>query len=392
MQIRWSAAVLTIAALALSACGSASVGSSKAGSTGADRGPVKLGVLGPLTGPASTYGVAERNGVQMAVDEVNSQGGLFGKKVQVEVRDDKGGDPSVATTQALQLVQSDHVAAVFGPIVNTAALAVAKMSDQLKVPLLGTLGATTPVVYPDGPAGKPYPWVFRVLVSSPVQVQTLVDYGTSKGWKRWAMIYENDAYGQPTVTDLQAALKASGGELVSKQAIAVDAADATAQALAVKAAKPDAVLVWSIQAPASKAVSALARVGLKTPILSSNAQVSPQFFQLAGPLADGIIATGLKAQFGTDPDVVAFKKTYTDTFKIDPTLWAFASYDAAKLYLSKVKALGTDDPDKLRSALESTDFTGITGTIKFTAQQHDGITPDDVTLVRLQGGKGVPFS
>lgn len=404
MRFQLRLIVLPVAVMLAAACGTASVGNSasttsaapagSAGSSGAagtSEGAVKLGIMGPMTGAASTYGIAERNGIQMAVDQVNANGGLLGNKVQVEIRDDKA-DPSVATTQALELVQSQKVNALFGPIINTNALAVAKMSDQLGVPVLGTLGATTPVVYPNGTDKPPYQWVYRVLVSSPVQVKALIKYGTAKGWKRWAMMYENDAYGQPTVNDLQAALKGTGGELVSKQAIAVDATDATAQALAVKASNPDVVLVWTIQAPASKIVSALSASGSTVPILSSNAQVSPQFYQLAGKLANGIISTGLKAQFDSSPAVTAFTKSYTEKFKIAPTLWAYASYDAANLYFAVVKKAGGASPAAVRPGLNATTYTGLTGTIGFTAQNHDGLTAKDVEVVKLQDSKATPVS
>ena len=351
--------------------------------------PIKLGVIGSLTGGAATYGIAEQDGIRLAVDEINAKGGVLGRRVELVVRDDQA-DPSVATTAALELVQSQKVVALFGPIVNTAALAVSRMSDQLKVPILGTLGATTPVVYPQGPSNPPNPWVFRVLVSSPVQVAALVRYGESKGFKKWAIVYENDAYGLPTVDDLQAALSHGGGTIVAKEAIAIDATDATAQALAVKSASPDVILIWTIQSPASKIVQALAQAGMKTPIFSANAQVSPQFFQLAGSLANGIVSTALKTQYESNAKVNAFRAGYRSQFKIDPTLWSFCSYDAARIYLAAVGTAKTTEPDAVRKQLERTDYSGLTGRIVFTPKAHDGITAADVTIVRIENGKAVP--
>ena len=388
MQRKLSLALIPLVIVALAACAGPSVGNSAGSASGSSQ-AVKLGVLGPLTGASSTYGVAEQNGIQMAVDQVNSAGGVLGQQVTVDVRDDKG-DPSTSTTQALDLVQSSGVSALFGPIINTSALAVAQISDQLKVPVMGTLGATTPVVYPNGAGQAPYPWVYRVLVSSPVQVQALVDYGTAHGLKKWAMIYQNDAYGQPTVDDLKAALATDGGSLVSQQAIAVDATDATAQAQAVEASDPDVVLVWMVQAPASKVVSALSALGSTVPIYSSNAQVSPQFYQLAGPLANGIISTGLKAQFDQDPTTTAFAAAYKTRFGIDPTLWSYASYDAANVYFAAVKTAGSADPTAVQKALNQTNYTGITGTIKFTDMIHDGLTADDVAVVKIENSAATP--
>ncbi|HVA37259.1 MAG TPA: ABC transporter substrate-binding protein [Candidatus Dormibacteraeota bacterium] len=374
---------------ALVAGGAIAAAASSASRVLAAEGPVRIGVIGSLTGGASTYGVAEQDGIQLAADELNAKGGLLGRKIELVVRDDQA-DPSVATTAALELAQSQKVVAIFGPIVNTAALAVARMSDQLKVPILGTLGATTPVVYPQGTAGPPNPWVFRVLVSSPVQVAALVAYGASKGYKKWAIVYENDAYGIPTVNDLQAALSRAGGAIVAREAIAIDATDATAQALAVKAANPDVILIWTIQSPASKIVQALARAGAKTPIFSANAQVSPQFFQLAGSLANGIVSTALRSQYQSNARVDAFRNAYRSRFKIDPTLWSFCSYDAARLYFEAVDKARTDDPSAVRAQLEKTVYAGLTGRIVFTPKVHDGITAADVMIVRIENGKAVP--
>ncbi len=383
--------MIPIVALALAACSGPSVGGGGQSSSSAPSGPVKIGAIGPLTGPASTYGIAEQNGIQMAIDEWNAKGGLLGSDISMEVRDSKA-DPSTATTQALQLVQADNVNAIFGPIINSCALAVAQISDQLAVPVMGTLGATTPVVYPNGASAAPYPWVYRVLVSSPVQVQALVDYGTKKGLKKWAMVYQNDAYGQPTVDDLKAALKKDGGTLVDSEAIAAGATDATAQAQAVVAAKPDVVLVWTVQAPASKVVAALASAGNTAAVYSSNAQLSPQFYQLAGAQANGIISTGLKAQFDNSPKIKTFITDYQSKFNIAPTLWAFASYDAAQIYFDAVKAAGTSDPKMVQAQLNKTTHTGITGQIGFTKQAHDGITSSDVTVVKIQDSAAAPVS
>lgn len=380
--------LIPIVALALAACGGPSVGGG-GGQSSSPSGPVKIGTIGPLTGPASTYGIGEQNGIQMAIDEWNAKGGLLGSKISMEVRDDKS-DPSTSTTQALQLVQSDGVNALFGPVINSCVLAVAQISDQLAVPVVGTLGATTPVVYPNGPSKAPYPWVYRVLVSSPVQVQALVDYGTKQGLKNWAVVYQNDAYGQPTVDDLKAALAKDGGKLVDSEAIAVDATDATAQAQAAVASHPDVVLVWTIQAPASKVVSALANAGNTAAVFTSNAQVSPQFYQLAGSQADGIISTGLKAQFDSSPLIQNFTTQYQTKFSIAPTLWAYASYDAAQIYFAAVKAAGTLDPKAVQSQLNKVKYTGITGKISFTKQLHDGITAADVTVVKIGNGAAAP--
>jgi branched-chain amino acid transport system substrate-binding protein len=220
-----------------------------------------------------------------------------------------------------------------------------------------------------------------------VQVDALVKYGASKGYKKWAIIYENDAYGLPTLDDLQTALGRSGGTLVSKEAIAANATDATAQALSVKSANPDVILIWCIQAPASKIVQALSQAGMKTPLLSANAQVSPQFYQLAGDLANGIISTALKAQFATAGPVVAFRDEYTKRFKIDPTLWSYASYDAAKIYLEAVAKAKSTDPDAVRKQLETTNHAGLTGKIVFSPKVHEGITEADVTLVRINNAQ-----
>ena len=86
----------------------------------------------------------------------------------------------------------------------------------------------------------------------------------------------------------------------------------------MQAAKPDVVLIWTVQAPASKVVSALSKVGSTTPVFSSNAQISPQFYQLAGSLANGIVSTGLKAQFDSGKATTAFTKKYTSAFELFP--------------------------------------------------------------------------
>jgi branched-chain amino acid transport system substrate-binding protein len=297
-------------------------------------------------------------------------------------RAQRSGDPATDISDAQQLVQADGVKALFGPIANTGALAVAQQINTLNVPMVGTLGASSDVIYNTN--GSPRQWVHRVLLSEPVQVAALMKYANAKGYKHIGMLYTSDAYGIPAEANAQKAA-AQAGIAFTAQGMATTATSALAQALALKAAKPDVIWIWGLAGSAGVMIQSLSQAGMSSlPVMGANAILGAGFYKLAGAAANGIVSTALKAQFSTAANVTKFNMDYQKQFKVAPLLWAYCGYDAALVYFAAVKAAGTFDPATVNSQLSKTSFNGVTGHIAFTPSDPEGLSPSSAVLVKIE--------
>src|SRR5438132_14233219 len=119
--------------LVATACGSGGSQSQKEVPVGVNAGPVKIGVVGPMTGLASFVGKNMVEGIQLAVEDINSKGGVDGRQVQYVVRDDEA-DPAKTSTAVRELIEKENVSALFGPAGSSNYLSIARLITDDKIP------------------------------------------------------------------------------------------------------------------------------------------------------------------------------------------------------------------------------------------------------------------
>jgi len=381
-------AVVTAGLLALTtACGSA-------GSSASDPGPVKIGMVGPLTGLLAPLGTADKAAVEQEVARINAHGGVLGgRKLEVTVEDDKTDVPQ-SVTDFNQLAADKSYTAMLSSSFVSASAAVGPSIQSNRVPTIA-LGPVS--AFKDG-KNK---YAFTCVAIPELYAQATIDYLKAEGMKSLAIAYTGkDPYGVDGNTATVAAAKAAGIDVVLDKDIDVAATDFTPVITQVKAAKPDAFLVWAAGPAAVIITKQFAGSGI--PLVMTGAEASNLYIQPAGQAAEGVTMTSSIAVPGRELPAGALKNA-VDAFAnpwlkankgVYPPQFAFDGATALQLIVAAIDKAKSTDRDKVRDALESLDQLTPTGRFRFSPTDHGGIGKDAIAIVQVKGGelKATPYS
>lgn len=246
---------------------------------------VKVGALLSLSGPAASFGIPQRDIVKILADKVNAEGGIKGRKIEVIFHDDQT-NPTESARGANKLIQQDKVQVIIGPTIGSGALAVLPIAARAQIPVLGPNG-TINITAPD--SGY-FPWVFRTCPNDELLVSSTMEKAIiAPGYKRVAIMFQEDAYGKSGAAFVEKYAKEHGIDVVASVSAPGTAVDLSAAATRIRSAKPDAVLLWtSTPAMGAAFVRAARQVGLESPVVGSGALIQRSFLDAAGPAAEGV--------------------------------------------------------------------------------------------------------
>ena len=246
--------------------------------------PLKIGALLSMSGPAAVFGIPERDAITVALEDLNSQGGVNGRPVQVIFYDDRT-DAAEAGRGVNQLVSRDQVVAIIGAGTGGNVLAAGPIAMRLKVPLLapvGTIAATDK-------KNAFLPWVFRVAPSDAVNIRTILTDAAKDGNKRIGVFYQEDAYGKTGVDVAEQLAQSLGIQVVGSAPAPYTATDLTAQAIKLREANAQAIFMQvSVASLGAGFVKAARQVGLNVPIYGSSGLAQKSFVDGVGAGAEGL--------------------------------------------------------------------------------------------------------
>ena len=346
-------------------------------------GPIKVGVLIALSGPAAAYGAEERRAIEAVTNRVNAEGGIKGRKIELVVRDTKT-NPTEAARLANQVIADDKVIAIIGGTTGSETLAFADAAMRAEVPVFPMVG-TPSVTDPEKPYSK---WVFRMSVPLATDLPASFNRMVKDGKKRMAVFSEEDAYGQQgSGMAVELAKKHGGVEVVENISAPKTATDLTTQATKIRNAKPDAVLMVTASTGSAGAfLRKLQQVGLNVPVYGMAGIVQKQIITSGGSAAEMLIAPALVNPHEAGPlkDLFALMK---DNGGVD----GFGAVLGANAAASVVEALksGATTGAEVRDAMEKIGpIKGYAaGPIRFTARAHDSWGPETLFFVTVRDGK-----
>jgi len=214
--------------------------------TGITNDTIRIGMFGPLTGPVSMYGYPINNGAYAVYKQINDQGGINGRKIEVVMEDDAC-DPAKARAAAKKLVDNDNVFIVHGGSCSAAAYAARSEFIRGKVPNV-IMAATDDKI--SMPVNR---YIFTTTLTGSQDGHTMLRFVKSNpAIKRLAVVRHDDDWALSRINAIREDLKAGGIDLVADEVLNRGASDATAQVLKIKEAKPDAIFI--IAYPAESAV------------------------------------------------------------------------------------------------------------------------------------------
>jgi branched-chain amino acid transport system substrate-binding protein len=358
--------------------------------------PIKIGVAGPFTGGSSSMGVSMRDGVRLAIEEINKSGGVMGRQLQAVERDDEAKNER-GVQIAQELINKEKVAATVGYINTGVALASQRFFQEAKIPVMNNVATGSLVTHQFDK--EPENYIFRNAAHDSIQAPMIVEEAiTRRGFKKVAILADSTNYGQLGREDLEKALKAKGVTPVAVEKFNVKDVDMTAQLLKAKEAGAEAVLTYAIGPELAQIANGMTKLGWKVPLVGSWTLSMANFIDNAGPGGEGARMPQTFIQEPTTPKRQAFIISYLKTFnpknaRMDSPVSAAQGYDSVYLLAAAIKQAGSTDGPKIKAALEDlkTPVEGVVTTYNkpFTKTDHEAITANIPVFGEVKGGKVV---
>jgi len=347
-----------------------------------DTGNIKVGVYADLSGQTSAFGQSTKNGIELAMDEINKAGGISGRQIELMVEDDKG-LPDQAAAAIAKLISQNHVHAVLGEATAPSSLKAAPKAQEAKVPMI-TLSAAEPKITQAGD------YIFRVAFADSFQGEEMAQYAANNLKAKTAAILleENSDYSRELASSFEENFSKLGGQVGEKQSYAPTAQDFKGQLATISSANPDVIYIPGRYKQVGVIAKEAKELGIKAILLGADGWNDPQLFQLGGDALDGSYITSHYSADDPTQMVRDFTSAYKKRYGNPPDQTAALAYDAMKVLADALKRAGTSDATKLRDAIAQTaKLSGITGIITFNADRN---ATKPAVIFKLQGGKIIP--
>lgn len=321
-----------------------------------DTHPVRIAVTGPFTGGSSPMGISMREGIRIAVAEINRKGGVLGRKLETVERDDEARNERGAQV-VQELIQKDGIVAGLG-IVNTGvALASQRYYQQARLPIITSVATGSLVTKQFLPPEHLENYVFRVSANDALQAAMIVEEAVDRRkFKRVAIFHDATNYGVLGRDDLEAALDRRGMRPVLVERFFLRQSDMTQALLHAQEAGAEAILTYGIGPELAQIANGIARLNLNIKLIGSWTLAMSNFIDNAGPNAEGARMPQTFIQEASSPRRKAFLeawKQYTGTERIPVPPAAAQGYDSALLLAAAINQAGTTDGERIRDALEN---------------------------------------
>lgn len=351
---------------------------------------IKIGHVGPLSGPSAHLGKDNENGARLAIEELNTKGiSIGGKKVKFELlAEDDAADPKQGTAAAQKLVDQ-KVNGIVGHLNSGTSIPASKIYSDAGVPQISP-SSTNPKFTRQG-----YKTTFRVVSDDVHLGGTLGRYAIRKlSAKNIAVIDDRTAYGQGVADEFEKAAKAAGGTVVGREFTTDKATDFTAILTTLKGKKPDVVFFGGMDAVAGPMIKQMKALGLNAKFMGGDGICTGELVKLSGDtIADNQVycaeAGGVE---GPQEKVLAdFNAKFKKRFNADVQIYAPYVYDAVNLMVDAMVKANSSDPGKYLPVLAKTSgYKGVTGDIGF--DEKGDIKNGALTLHSFKGGKKITIA
>ncbi len=357
---------------------------------------IKLGAFFDLSGRASFIGTPTKLVAEMVVDKINSEGGINGKMLELEIGDTEG-NPAKAASIAKKFIYKDKVVAIIGPTLTDTGMNVKKIADRAKLPVVMTVGGD-PVIM-GGKFGS-FEWIFKSPQRSKTAVERMFIYLKEKQLTKVALLAGTDGFGKDGARWMKKLAPEYGIKLIAEESFGNRDTDMTAQLTKVKNSNPQAIIAWTTGPAGSIIAKNKVQLGIDLPLFQCHGLPDPKYIELAGTASEGdrmpstklMVADELADTDPQKPVIQEFVKLYKEKgydkqFPIN-THSGYA-WDAIMVIANAIKKVGTD-AEALRSEIENTkNYVGISGTYNLTPEDHNGLDTSSMVMVQVKNGKFV---
>jgi branched-chain amino acid transport system substrate-binding protein len=343
---------------------------------------VKIGFASPLTGAQAHYGKDNQNGAQLAIDELNARGvKVGGTPVKFElIAEDDQADPKVGTVVAQKLIDSG-IKAMVGHFNSGVTIPASKLYADAGI---AQLSVSTNVMY----TRQKLKTTFRMMANDDKQGAALGRYATQVlKLKRFAVIDDRTAYGQGLADAFTNTIRIAKAQVVKREFTNDKAVDFRNILTSIRKENPEAIFFGGYDAQAGPMARQMKELGLNIPLLGGETINTAKFIQLAGPAAEGHIASTPGAALESRPGGKNFADRYRERFKQDIGLYAPYFYDSVMVIAAAMQQAGTTAPAKLIPVLRNIRHSGVTAEIAFdnSGELQQGL----LSIFKVTNGKWV---
>lgn len=352
---------------------------------------LRIGTIMSVTGPAAFLGQDMKDGVALAVEEINAAGGIGGRKIDWIFYDAQS-QTQHAISETRRLLSSDRVEFIVGGgSMSGIALAMAPMMEAAKVPFISTEGASaivTPV--------SSHRWSFKSTVDDYLVLQRAADYLDKKHIRKVALLADTSGFGQSAVEQMKIVGKERKLDVVY-ESFAPSDTDMVPQLNRIRDAGAQAIICWTVTPAGVVFLKQAQQLGLdqKLTLIHSYGFVSGKYMALAGSAADRLLLLTQKFPVGDQlpdsdpvkPKIAVLTKNFERRYKRVPNQFVAQCYDA--VHLAREALLkGGSDREKVRTALENIHgFQSASGVFSFSPQHHSGLAKSNIVLVNWAHGR-----
>jgi branched-chain amino acid transport system substrate-binding protein len=367
-------ALLAVAG-ALSACGS---GSSSGTASGGSGGTITIGTDLPLTGAVAGQAQQLLAGYKMGISDVNAAGGIDGKKLVLDVKDDKF-DPSLAANVVKQLITQDHVTALLGTFGSAGGLTTSAVAEQYQIPIVHTFVSDPQIT------GQDFKYTFNLFhLASQIEPVTDQFIATQPDLKTVGIVHLNLGWTEAGASASVKALQASGRQVVANVSVPTGQSDYTAALSKIRAANPDVIKLIAYDGDVATMVKQIKQLQMHPKMLyiEGDPTVNPAVTQALGSGSEGLIGTPNWFPGDTAfPTANKIAARYQKSSGNPPSTEVIKGYQGVQVLAAALKQAGSTDHNAIRDALSALQLVTVLGSVKF---ESNGQADSPVTLAQYQ--------
>lgn len=376
-----------ISVAVVTACGYG--GSEESG--GSSDGPVGVGTIMSTTGVLAPFGIPEQNAIELAFRQANEDGGVAGREIEMTSYDPKG-ETAAGVSQTRRLLDQDQVEVIVGGGASSGvALGMQQVLEPANV-FFATAEASPELTSP----AEDHPTTFQTTFTSQLVVDRMLQYLEDEGATSVAFLADSSEYGQSGLAAAEASAEKFGLD-IEGISYAPETSDLKPQLTNASKSSPDAYINWTATPSGVVYMKNAEALGLKDEaiVMQGFTFSNPELMKQAGSAGEGVIVSAAKVTITDDlpeddPQRQALEKfttAYEEAYDEPVTIYAAQAYDAARITLRALEATdGDTDAEAMASALEGGEpYTGTMGTFEYSADDHFGLSVDDVVITEWNG-------
>lgn len=342
---------------------------------------IKIGGMAPLTGALAIYGVTTTNGAELAVKEINENGGVLGKKIEYVMLDTKG--DSTEAVMAYNKLVDEKVAGIIGEVTSKPTLAVAEVAVQDNMPLITPTGTQVDIT-------EVGPNIFRVCFTNPYQGKVLAITSKERlGANTVAIMLNNSSdYSDGIAKAFIEESEKLGMKVMGVEGYSDGDKDFRPQLTKLAAMNPDVILIPEYYEQAALIATQAREVGVKSIFVGSDGWdgIAKTLDQSAYAAIENSYFTNHFSMEDQSEKIQDFLKDYREAYKEDPSAFSALGYDAVYMMKSAIEKAGSTDKQKIVDALKGIEYDGVTGYLTF--DDHNNPIKA-VTVLKIENGKYV---